>query len=127
MEYTTEFDERKGICTIRVSGPHKRPEDSQFLQRLQREIAEQQGYQRFLVDMTNAEIIADTMGTFITGTVSVDPHRKQIRHKIALLYAGLDRDHRFLETVAVNRGYRLRIFTQIDMALEWLTTKDENT
>lgn len=127
MEYTTEFDKKKGICTIHVTGRHKRPEDSRILQKLQRDITEQQGYQRFLVDMTKAEIITSTMGTFDTATVSGDPERKQTRQKIALLYTDHRSDHRFLENVSVNRGYQLRIFYQMDMALEWLTPKDENT
>lgn len=127
MEYATEFDEAKGICTIHVTGRHKRPEDSRTLQQLQGDITDKQGYQRFLVDMTQAEIIANTMDTFDTGTVSVDPDGKQRRQKIALLYAGNLAEHKFLENVAVNRGYQLQIFDQKHLALEWLNAREENT
>ena len=127
MEYTTEFDEAKGICTVQVTGQHKRPEDSLVLQRLQRDITAEQGYQRFLFDMTQADIIANTIDTFNTGTVPDDSAHKQAQQMIALLYADHLADHKFLEDVAVKRGYLLRVFDQMDKALEWLTSKDENT
>ena len=44
-----------------------------------------------------------------------------------MLYADHLADHKFLEDVAVNRGYLLRVFDQMDKALEWLTSKEENT
>jgi hypothetical protein len=126
MEYTTEFDEAKEICTVRVKGRHKRPEDSLVLQQLARDIGDEQGYQRFLFDMTQAEIITGTMDTFKTGTVPVDSDHKQKRQKIALVYAGDLNEQEFMATVAVNRGYQLRVFDTMDKALKWLRP-DNNT
>ncbi len=60
------------------------------------------------------------MDTFETGTVPVDPDKKQTRQKIALLYDHYLDDHKFLENVAVNRGYQLRVFVERGKALEWL-------
>jgi hypothetical protein len=123
MEYTTEFDEAKEICTVHVTGLHKRPEDSLTLQQLARDIGDEHGCQRFLFDMTQAEIIAQTIDTYKTGTVPVDSNHKQARQKIALVYAGNLAEHNFMETVAVNRGYQLRVFDKMDKALEWIKTK----
>jgi hypothetical protein len=126
MEYTTEFDEATGICTVRVTGRHKRPDDSMVLQRLQRDISDERGYQRFLFDMTQADIIARTVDTFHAGTVPGDPDHKQIRQRIALLYTPHQADQQFMETVAVNRGYVLRVFDMREKAVEWLTRKEES-
>ena len=56
-----------------------------------------------------------------------DSEHEQAQQRIALLYADHLADHKFLEDVAVNRGYLLRVFDQMDKALEWLTSKEENT
>ena len=120
MEYTTEFDLTGEVCTVRVTGRHKRPQDSLVLQQLARDIGEKRGCQRFLFDMTQAKITGGTMDTFETGTVPVDPDKKQTRQKVALLYDHYRDDHKFLENVAVNRGYQLRVFVERGKALEWL-------
>ncbi len=120
MKYTTEFDEAKGICMIRVTGRNKRPDDSLVLQQFACDFADERGCQRFLFDMTQAEIIGGTMDTFETGTVPVDPDHKHARQKIALVYSEYTADEGFLEDVAVNRGFRLRVFDEIDTAVEWL-------
>ena len=120
MEYTTEFDEAKRICTVHVTGIHKRPEDSLALQELARDFGDKRGCQLFLFDMTKAEIITRTIDTFETGTVPGDPDDRQTKQKIALVYSGNIADHKFLEDVAVNRGYNLRIFGDTDQARDWL-------
>jgi len=127
MEYTTEFDEANEIYMVRVTGRHKRPEDSLVLQQLAQKVGDEQECQRFLFDMTQAEIIGGTMDTFETGTVPVDPNHKQARQRIALVYAGNLSEHKFMENVAVNRGYQLRVFDRMDEALEWLRPKKNNT
>ena len=127
MEHTTEFDKSNGICTIRVVGPHRRPEDSLILQQFARDFGEERDCQRFLFDMTQAQIIAGTMATFDTGTVPVDPDHKQIRQKIALVYSSVTDEHKFLEDVAANRGCQLRVFDEINKATKWLTSERDNT
>ncbi len=127
MKYTTEFDEVKRVCIIRVTGQHKRPQDSMALQQLARDIGDERDSQRFLFDMTQTEIIGGTIDIFQTGTVPVDSDYSQIGQRIALLFTGDLADHKFLENVAVNRGYQLRIFDQMDKALEWLGPEKNNT
>ena len=120
MEYTVGFDDDGDICTVQVTGTLRRPEDSLTLQQLARDVGVKQNYLRFLFDMTQAEIIGDTSGAYEAGTVPVDTDRQQVRQRIALVYSGDLTNHKFLETVAVNRGYQLRVFDNLDMALEWL-------
>ena len=126
MKYTAEFDETSGICTVRVTGRHKRPDDSFVLQQFARDFGNDQGCQRFLFDMTRANIAARTIDTFLTGTVPFDSDHVQRQQKIALVYSSHMADHRFMENVAVNRGYDLRVFDQIDRAVEWLTPTEDN-
>lgn len=120
MEYRYDFDQSSGICTVFVSGKHKRPDDSVILQQFAREFGNEHGCSRFLIDMTNAEIIGDFMDTFKTGTVPNDPDYEQIKQKVALLYTRITEDSKFLEDVAVNRGYHIKVFDQLEKAISWL-------
>lgn len=120
MKYTSKYDETSGICSVRVTGKHKRPKDSLTLQQFAWDFGGERNCQRFLFDMTQAEIIGGTMDTFEAGTIPTDPDHMQVKKKIALAYSGDMTDHKFMENVAVNRGYNLRVFDQIDKALEWL-------
>jgi len=120
MEYTVDFDETNGICTIRITGQHKRPQDSLTLQKFSRDFSEERDCKLFLLDLTRAEFIGGTMDLFKTGTFPEDKNHRQISHKYALLYSEILDDHKFLENVSVNRGYRVRMFNDIDKALEWL-------
>ena len=40
-------------------------------------------------------------------------------HKVALVYSSTSVDEIFLESVAVNRGYNLKVFEKTDKAIEW--------
>ena len=50
----------------------------------------------------------------------VDTDKKMMRLKIALLFAGDMEDHKFMENVAYNRGYQVRVFDNRDQAMAWL-------
>jgi len=122
MEYSYEFDPASGICLVRVTGRHKRPEDSFILQEFARKLGKEHDCQKFLFDMRLAEIIGGTMETYETGTVPVDVDHTQHTQKIALLYEGILSEHKFLETVATNRWYQLRVFNNLDHAMHWLNS-----
>jgi hypothetical protein len=47
--------------------------------------------------------------------------------KLAIVYAEITEQERFFEDVAVNRGYRLRVFDDKKKALEWLMPTDDKT
>jgi len=123
MEYTTEYKEMDDIYLVQVTGRVKRPDDSVALQQFARQIEEESGHHRFLFDMRQAQIVAGTYSTFETGTVPNDASRKQLQEIVALVYAGDLEDHKFMETVAVNRGYQLKVFDDMDEATEWLISK----
>jgi len=43
--------------------------------------------------------------------------------KAAIVFATEDADFQFFEDVACNRGYRVRVFTDVTRAMEWLTAE----
>jgi len=126
MEYSIEHNEPEGICIVRVSGDHKRPDDSRVLQEVAREIRSETGCNRFLYDMRKAIVSGSTMDTFETG---VTPLKEKFERdfRIALVYSGNLDDHRFMENIVVNRGYVLRVFSEIEEATLWLTDGRKTT
>ncbi len=70
--------------------------------------------------MREATIVGGTVDTFETGTVPADTNHRQGAQTIALVYSGDLSAHKFMETVAVNRGYNVRVFDDADEAREWL-------
>lgn len=123
MEYTSVFDEASGICTVTVTGKVKRPVDSQILQQFAHDYDKDKGCRKFLFNMTKAEVIGGTIDAYNTGSFMADSDHKQIWQKMALVYTEVTNEHKFMETVALNRGYNLRVFGQSDMdnAIQWLT------
>jgi hypothetical protein len=121
MKYTTEFDEVNKICIIRVKGELHRPDDSLAIQKFVRDYHKKKGCNQFLIDMRQAKVIGGTEDTFSIGTIPVDIDKKMktTPHKVALVYSSTNVDEIFLENVAVNRGYNLKVFTKIDKAIEW--------
>ena len=125
MQYTIENDETLGICIVRVSGENRRPDDSKVLQKVANDIRSKSGCTRFLYDMQQANIIGSTMDTFFTG---IEPFKKQFERdfRIALVYSGSMDDHKFMEDVVVNRGYTLRVFSDIEEATSWIVKQLPN-
>ena len=74
----------------------------------------------FLFDMTQAEIVTGTMQAFDTGSPQGELAERLRPFKVAVLYSHLTGHERFLENVAVNRGFRVHVFDKIDKAVEWL-------
>jgi len=66
------------------------------------------------------------MDIFATGTAPDDECFER-DFKIALVYSGDMEDHKFMETVVVNRGYNLSVFPEIDEAILWLTMEAATT
>lgn len=122
MEYTTRHETDRGICAVAVTGTVQRPHDSVTLQQYARDFGSEHDCRRFLFDLTRAQIVGSTTDSFQAGTVPADADRSQRAQAIALVYAPGTGDQTFMETVAVNRGYNVRVFNDIHEAREWLAT-----
>ena len=80
--------------------------------------------QRVLVDSREVDFklstleILDLPETFSTVLAELGLELRKIKR--ALVVVSLGNDYRFLETVAVNRGYWVKLFDNLDEAEEWL-------
>ena len=120
MEYTQSFDSDSGICTLTVSGEFVRPADAFEIERITAKLHNELECRKFVVDMTDAKIVSETMDTFYASNPPDELRATLRKVKVAALYTELSDDHRFLETVAVNRGLRLNVFDVRENAIKWL-------
>lgn len=120
MEYTSEFDRVTGICTVRVTGLYRRPEDSDELKRFAVGFSSKTGCRLFLVDLTDTEVVGGTMPTFKAASPQGALGQALRDLKAAFVRRELTPQDRFFEDVAVNRGFRLRAFEKLDEAAKWL-------
>lgn len=128
IEYKYELDNNSGICLVFVTGTFKRPENTREMQVLMSDLHDKYGYHRFFFDLTRASVESETLSTFEAGSKSPSGMDELIRRfSIAIVYAELTDDEKFFEDVASNRGYRLRVFEEIDDAKQWLEPENENT
>ena len=120
MEHTIEYAEDGTLCVVRVVGEHRRPKDSSALRKIAFETFLQKDIRRFLFDLRDAHVVGGVADTFEAGTEPLMEGLQTVYFKVALVYAEPGVEERFLETVMVNRGYRIRIFSDEDKALAWL-------
>jgi hypothetical protein len=76
----------------------------------------------FLVDHRKVHIAMSVLDTFSRPS-ELDALSFPRNSRVAQLYA--EKDHetfQFLETVSLNRGYQIRIFKDINLAREWLSS-----
>ena len=120
MEHNFEFDKDAGICTVCVTGTFTRPRDAVEIEHVVINLHNELGCSRFLVDMTNAHIVSTTFDTFKAGNPPAEISNTLRGFRVAVLYSELTEDDRFLETVAVNRGFTMYVFDENDKAVKWL-------
>ena len=121
MEYSSEIDPANGICRVHVTGKFVRPDDSDELKRFAVDSFTNHGCRRFLIDLTEAQVVGGTMPTFDAADPEGEIANLLRRIKTAFVRRELSDDDRFYETVAVNRGFLLRAFDTCEKAVEWLT------
>jgi len=120
MEYYIKHNKSTKVCTVTVKGTHKRPEDSYTLQNLAKEIGVSKGCHRFCFDMRDAQITGTLTDIFEAGQIPFDKDHQQHLQRISLLFSELTEDNQFLENVAVNRGYQVRVFEDHEKLMVWL-------
>jgi hypothetical protein len=123
--HTIEYAEDETLCVVKVTGEHRRPKDSSVLRKIAFETFRQKGIYRFLFDLTKADVVGGVADTYEAGTEPIMEGLHRTKFKVALVYDEPGIDERFLETVMVNRGYRLRVFGDEGKALAWLKEDPE--
>jgi hypothetical protein len=82
---------------------------------------DEQGYNRVLVDVQEMTGELTTFEVYDLGTGDLKEFRRPGQLKMAILDLEENRSRfRFFETVFHNRGYNLRIFSNMDEAIKWL-------
>jgi uncharacterized Fe-S cluster-containing protein len=120
MELSAELDREKNIFIVHVRGRYQRPRDGFEAQRFVIDSFAEHGCRRILLDLTKAEIKSGVISTYNTANPSPDVATELRKFSFAAVYPEITDDDRFFETVAVNRGLRVRAFDNADSAIEWL-------
>ena len=121
MQYTTDFDSTRGLCTVRVVGEFTRPHDNAAMQRIAVDYHRQHGCRFFLFDVREAKVIGGTLATFQSGDPKGEIADALRMIRAAIVHREVGPDEHFYETVASNRGFQLRMFDSIAQAMDWLT------
>ena len=119
MSYTINYDQGTETIMVAVHGEL----DLQLLQRLATDVAaaiKRHDCKRILNDLRNARL---TQKSFDIYQMPEEAKKLGIghSHKRALVVEDRATDFHFLETVFVNRGYEVKMFTNPDEALVWLS------
>ena len=122
MSYKINYDKEKGYIAVTTEGDFA----LSTLKELAADIAgfvERYNCNRILNDMRRARLTEGTFNIYnmpkIASRAGIEP-----RFKRAMVVNELSSDYHFLETVFVNQGHIVKIFTDIDAALRWLLNKE---
>ena len=72
------------------------------------------------VDLTQATISGGTMPLYKAGNPPHDLGQSLMGLTMAFVYAEVTDNERFFENVTVNRGFRVRVFDDLEQAVQWL-------
>ena len=126
MKYTSEFDTVNNICRVCVTGTFHSPKDGTELKQFARNFYAQHGCQHFLFDMTKVAPLLDTMTAFNEGSPQGEMAQALQPFKVAVLFPAITENEIFFENVAVNRGFQVNVFDDLNKAIEWVKPKSEN-
>lgn len=118
MKYDVSYDEARHLILGRITGEI----DPAFVKTMAREVAalaKRHGCNRLLSDLREATIPSSASAIYSLPRI-VDQGGVPPGLRRALIVANASRDFTFLETVALNCGHHIRIFTDPDAALAWL-------
>jgi len=90
------------------------------LQGVARDYKAENGCSKYLFDMREATIEGDTFSSYETATGPLAQGMRPYGYHIALVYTGDLSEHKFMELVAENRGFSLKVFDGYERAMRWL-------
>ena len=115
VEYLDEHD----IVRICWHGPFSGPRDAPVMMAQARPVIEEHSCTRILYDFRDTEIEDSTLGTYMTGDKAAELGFDW-KFKAAVIFSEDEEKHAFVETVMVNRGYRIRVFRDESEGISWL-------
>ena len=118
MKHEITIDHDRELIMVRVSGDLT----AQTVTELTIEVgavAAEHGIIRLLFDMREASEKATDLDAFF---LAANPEKRGMekQYRRAIVHDGRDRSYGFFETVSVNRGNTVKVFVDVDKALEWL-------
>ncbi|MBL6965391.1 MAG: hypothetical protein ISR60_02440 [Anaerolineales bacterium] len=123
MPYTTDYDQEADIIRVVVSGELDLP----LLQNMAKSVAktmQETGCKRVLNDLRNATAAQLALDIYNMPAVARDSGiQAQIRR--ALVVGDKTSEFYFLETMFINRGHIVKIFTNVRAAITWLTRGED--
>lgn len=118
MKYTLSYDQKRDIIVGRIEG--------EMVPALVKEMASEfaglvrsSGCHRLLNDLRDARITHSTFEIYSMPRI-VDEREVPVTCRRALVISEEADDFRFLETVSVNYGQQVRVFSDPETAIEWL-------
>lgn len=122
MSYKINYNKEQDYIAVTIEGDFALPTLKELAAETVRFI-ERYNCKRILNDMRRARLTEDTFNIYnmpkISSQAGIEP-----RFKRALVVDELSSDYHFLETVFVNQGHIVKVFTDIDTALRWLLNKE---
>ncbi len=114
MPETVEFLKEEGMIKVESFGKVNIQDWNASLEKVN-EIGERENCRIVLVDVSKQESRPDTLEVFQFGEEMTRDFRFAV-----VTSTGVSEEHKFLETVAVNRGKYVRLFDEYEKAINWL-------
>jgi len=122
MSYEINYNKEQNYIAVTIEGEFS----LSTLKELSARVAgfiEQYDCKRILNDMRQASLTSNSFNIYkmprIVSQAGIEP-----RCRRALVVSKMTPDFHFLETVFINQGHIVKMFTEIDAALRWLLTKE---
>jgi len=118
MKYELTYDVERNLIIGHICGEF----DSSLVTKMASDLADmiqKHDCYRLLNDLRSAKITPSTLEIYAMPR-NVAKSREAMRCKRALVVSGSLNDYHFLETVSANLGQQLKIFIDIDTAVDWL-------
>ena len=122
MKYELSYDLSRDLIKGRAEGEIE-PSLVKTIASEQADIVKTSGYRKLLNDLRSAQITLSTFDIYNMPRI-VDEQGVPLTCKRALLVSKASTDLDFLETVSVNVWQFVRIFSEMDEALEWLNESE---
>jgi len=120
MEYVINISENKRYIIIKVSGEMEGKTSMQYIEE-SHALGKEKGIDKFLIDLTSARNNLRVIENYEFAYDKVAPNPKLNKiAKVALLVSKKDHSHDFIETVMINSGMPVRLFRNLEGALNFL-------
>jgi hypothetical protein len=120
MEYVINISENGRYIIVKVKGEMDGLSAMQYTEE-SHALAQKKGIDKFLIDLTDARNSLRVIENYEFAYEKVVPNPAINKlAKVALLVSKNDHSHDFIETVSINAGLKVRLFRNIEAALDYL-------